>query len=128
MGLGLFLFIKGALFLHHLSDIPYLFGPHQADLLFSAKASRFYSIAHMIGGLMIASGFLTRLALLCQIPIVLGSMCLVNSQFGSPLGNIELWVSITILSLLMFFMVVGPGRYSIDNKVLRKSTSHPHYN
>ena len=77
----------------------------------------------MIGGLMIAFGMLTRLALLCQIPILIGALMIVNPQRGVNLGNTELIGSLLVTGLLIFFMIVGPGRYSIDNKLLRQKKS-----
>ena len=83
------------------------------------QAPLFFSVVHMLGGLMIAFGALTRLALLCQIPIVFGAALVVNPQRGFRIENTELWLSILVLGLLLLFMIKGPGRYSIDNRVFR---------
>ncbi|RPD47043.1 DoxX family protein [Hymenobacter sediminis] len=119
--LGLFLFIKGISFLSNSSDVFYLLSqqPNPEGL---KKASLFFSVFHIIGGLMIAFGALTRFALLVQIPILLGAVFLVNVQNGLTLQNTELWVSAVVLSLSLFFMVMGPGRFSVDNKVLRNQS------
>lgn len=119
--LGLFLFIKGISFLSNSSDVFYLLSQQQS-LENLKKASLFFSVFHIIGGLMIAFGALTRFALLVQIPILLGAVFLVNVQNGLTLQNTELWVSAAVLSLSLFFMVMGPGRFSIDNKVLRNQS------
>lgn len=124
IALGLFLFIKGILFLEHNSDLFYLFSQQQ-DFISIRKASMFTSAVHIIGGLMIAFGFLTRLSLLCQIPVLLGAVLVVNPQRGVHLGNEELWLSVVVLGLLVFFMIVGPGRFSVDNKILRPKQPAP---
>lgn len=126
IALGLFLFIKGILFLEHTSDVFYLFSQHQ-DIIGIKKASMFTSSVHIIGGLMIAFGFLTRLSILCQIPVVLGAVLIVNPTRGLHIENTELWLSVVVLALLIFFMIVGPGRYSVDNKILRpkQPAGHP---
>ncbi|MDF7809982.1 DoxX family protein [Hymenobacter sp. YC55] len=116
--LGLFLFIKGVSFLSKTSDVYYLLSQQQS-LGELSKAPLFFSIVHMVGGLMIAFGALTRLALLCQMPIVFGAALVVNPQQGFRTDNTELWLSILVLGLLLFFMIKGPGRHSIDNKVFR---------
>ncbi|QMU28356.1 DoxX family protein [Adhaeribacter radiodurans] len=116
--LGLFLFAKGLMFLEHNSDVFYVFSNSQ-NLVSMEKATLFTSVVHIIGGLMIAVGCLTRFSLLCQFPILLGAMLIVNPQRGVHLGNTELWLSILVTGLLLFFMIVGPGRYSVDNKILR---------
>ena len=117
--LGLFLFVKGVMFLEHTTDVFYIFSTSQ-DILSMKKASLITSTVHIVGGLMIAFGCLTRFALLCQFPVLLGAMLLVNPQRGIHVGNTELWLSILVTGLLLFFMVVGPGRYSVDNKILRQ--------
>ncbi|QNF32595.1 DoxX family protein [Adhaeribacter swui] len=116
--LGLFLFVKGILFLEHNSDVFYLFSSSQR-LVSMEKALLFTSMFHIVGGLMIAIGCLTRFAILCQFPIVITAMLVVNPQRGVRLENTELWLSILITGLLVFFMIVGPGRYSVDNKIFR---------
>jgi len=117
--LGLFLFFKGIMFLEHNSDVFYIFSSSQ-DILSMQKANMLTSIVHIVGGLMIAFGCLTRLSLLCQFPILIGAVLIVNPQRGVNAGNSELWLSILVTGLLLFFMIVGPGRYSVDNKILRE--------
>ncbi|WP_162052465.1 DoxX family protein [Pontibacter pamirensis] len=122
--LGLFLFFKGIMFLEHTSDVFYIFSQSQ-DILDIKKASILTSVVHIVGGLMIAFGCLTRLALLCQFPILIGAVLIVNPQRGVQVGNTELWLSILVTCLLLFFMIVGPGRYSVDNKLLRQKYPEP---
>ncbi|WP_299824885.1 DoxX family protein [uncultured Pontibacter sp.] len=117
--LGLFLFLKGILFLEHTTDVFYIFSASQ-DFLSAGKAHLLTSMVHIVGGLMIAFGLLTRLALLCQFPILIGALLIVNPQRGLSVSNPELILSILITGLLLFFMIVGPGRYSVDNKILRQ--------
>jgi len=117
--LGLFLFFKGLMFLEHTTDVFYIFSSKQ-DVLTAGQAHLLTSAVHIIGGLMIAFGVLTRLALLCQFPILIGALLVVNPQRGAGLDNLELALSVIVMGLLLFFMIMGPGRYSIDNKVLRQ--------
>ncbi|WP_161887849.1 DoxX family protein [Pontibacter russatus] len=122
--LGLFLFTKGILFLENTSDVFYVFSASQ-DIISAERATLLTSVVHIVGGLMIAFGCLTRLALLCQFPILIGAVLLVNPQRGVHMENTELWLSVVVTGLLLFFMIVGPGRYSIDNKVLRQKQPEP---
>lgn len=119
--LGLFLFVKGIMFLEHTTDVFYIFSAQQ-EVLPANKAHILTSAVHITGGLMIMVGMLTRLALLIQIPIVLGALLIVNprSEAGIGLQNNELILSLLITALLVFFMIKGPGRYSVDNKILRQ--------
>ena len=117
--LGLFLLIKGVMFLEYSSDVFYIFSSSQ-DLIDTKRAAALTSVVHIVGGAMIAFGCLTRLALLLQFPILIGAVMIVNPQRGIGMENTELWLSLVVMALLLFFMIVGPGRYSVDNKVLRQ--------
>lgn len=73
------------------------------------------AFAHLVGGVLIILGLVTRFAVVVQIPILLGAVFFVNISGGfSPL-NSELWLSIIVLMLLVLFWVVGSGPYSVDN-------------
>lgn len=122
--LGLFLFLKGILFLQHNTDV-FHFINSGAEVYTAGKAHLLISLVHIAGGLMITFGFLTRLALLCQFPIIIGTLLVVSPKRGSSVSVEELILSLLIVGLLLFFMIVGPGRYSVDNKVLRQKGAKP---
>jgi uncharacterized membrane protein YphA (DoxX/SURF4 family) len=67
----------------------------------------------MTCGAMMTFGILTRLSALLQLPLVFGAVFFVN-LFESPL-NTELWLSIICLVLLLVFLVIGSGRFSLDS-------------
>ncbi len=73
------------------------------------------AFAHLAGGILIALGLVTRFAVVFQIPILIGAVFFVNLTRGFSLLNSELWISITILLLLIVFWVVGSGPYSVDS-------------
>ena len=120
--LGLFLFGKGIMFLERTSDVFYMFSTSQ-HIFNMEKSTIITSTLHILGGLLIAFGCLTRFSLLCQFPILIGAVLIVNLRLGLQVENTELWCSLIIIGLLLFFMVVGPGRYSVDNKFLRQKQS-----
>ena len=73
------------------------------------------AFAHLVGGVLIIIGLVTRFAVVTQIPILLGAVFFVNISGGfSPL-NSELWLSLVVLMLLILFWVVGSGPYSVDH-------------
>ncbi|RYY33738.1 MAG: DoxX family protein [Sphingobacteriaceae bacterium] len=74
------------------------------------------ALAHLVGGFLIIIGLLTRLAVVIQIPILLGAIFFVNIK-GFTFFNSELWLSIIVLLLLVLFWIVGSGPYSMDNKI-----------
>jgi putative oxidoreductase len=129
MLLGIFLVIKGAIFLKYT--------PFLRDLIIENKSitlspeiitALIYCIiyVHIVGGTLIFLGLSTRLASLFQLPIVFGAVFFVNIL--SSFVNSELWLSILILALLILFMVIGSGPLSLDrflSKINRQETSSP---
>src|SRR5689334_8763667 len=71
--------------------------------------------AHIIGGILIAFGLLTRFACIIQIPILLGALFVVNAQGGIFTPFTEIWMAILVLLLLGFFLIEGSGPISVDH-------------
>ena len=97
---------------------------------FSALAStviiHIVALAHLVGGLLIAIGLLTRLAVVIQMPILLGAIFLVNLTKNFTFFNSELWLSIIVFMLLVLFWIVGSGPYSVDNMIKAKQEELRH--
>ena len=73
------------------------------------------ALTHLVGGVLITIGLVTRFAVVVQIPILIGAVFLVNLTKGfSPL-NSELWLSVIVLMLLILLWIVGSGPYSVDH-------------
>lgn len=117
--LGCFLVLKGYAFLE---NEPYLrdiivqnrvinFSPDWIDILIY-----YISYAHLVGGVLILLGLFTRVFSIIQIPIVFGAVFFVNI-FKSDI-NSELWLSILTLALLLMFVILGSGPWSVDNLLL----------
>jgi uncharacterized membrane protein YphA (DoxX/SURF4 family) len=62
-------------------------------------------------------GLLTRVAILFQIPIVLGAIIFVNLPKGILSFNSEMELSILVLFLLVFFLIEGSGPLSVDEYI-----------
>lgn len=77
------------------------------------------AFAHLIGGLMIILGLITRLAVAVQIPILLGAIIFVNAPAGLLSDNSELLLSIIVFCMLLFFFVYGSGPWSMDTYMER---------
>lgn len=115
IALGIFLLLKGVAFMDNTADLKGII-ESQDSIEFSSGvlvALVYYvTFAHMVGGIMIALGILTRFSSIIQIPIVLGAV-FVNNQLLSPI-NTQLWFSIVALILLVIFMIIGSGPLSLD--------------
>ena len=77
--------------------------------------AHYIAFAHLIGGILIVVGLVTRIAVIFQLPILIGAVLFFNSHTGLFSANsTELWLSLLILFLLVFFLVEGSGPWSID--------------
>lgn len=108
--LGIFLFIKGLTFLsdmHYLLDLAKPFGGYGGVM----ALIHYIAPAHLVGGVLITFGLLTRWAALAQAPVLLGAI-LVNFLGEMYLTN--LLISSIALVLCLFFMFFGSGKHSAD--------------
>jgi putative oxidoreductase len=113
IGLGLFLCYKGIEFLGDMSGKLGLihttmsFGPFTLMMI-----GNYIAFAHLLGGFLLILGLLTRFACLLQIPILLGAIIFVNSSGSIFKPFSELFLSILVLLLLVYFLIVGNGPWS----------------
>ena len=116
IALGLCLLAKGISFIRNSTILQEIFTsssiPHGLSWM-----AYFIPWAHLFGGFMIVIGLFTRLAVLLQIPILIGAIIFVNTQSGVYSGQSDLLFSILILVLLVFFLIEGSGPYSVDRQV-----------
>ena len=116
IALGIFLLLKGVMFMENTSSLKNII-ENQSDITLSPARFMFVvyytAFIHMTGGAMITLGILTRASALLQLPLVFGAVFFVNI-LQSPL-NTELWMSVICFVLLLIFVVIGSGRFSLDN-------------
>jgi putative oxidoreductase len=111
--LGFALVIKGFVYMFHhgafaasmeQSGVP-LAGPGLAEAV---------AVVHIVGGLMMTFGLLTRIGAAIQIPNLLGALFFVHLQEGLFTDAQTLEFTLLVLFLLSVIAVVGGGRLSID--------------
>ena len=114
--LGIFLCYKGVDFLRNTSDLISLMtlrSPFSSFVII--LVAHYVAFAHVIGGLFLTIGMFTRAACLIQIPILMGAIIFVNINATrnafSPYS--ELFLSILILLLLIYFLIIGNGPLSV---------------
>ena len=74
----------------------------------------YIALAHLIGGLMLTVGLLTRIAAWVQIPILAGAVFIHRGE-GLMSGGQSLEFSALVLFLLITFAISGAGPVSVDN-------------
>ena len=121
MYLGVGLFVKGLYFLMHREEMQKLL--EGADnLVFAQGAVAHYVIpVHLVGGLLLAIGLLTRLAAFVQMPILIGAvfyLWLPQVLFFEKRQYFEF--AALVLFLLGLIFVYGGGRFSVDYLITKK--------
>jgi len=119
--LGVALFAKGLYFMMHKEALSKLLEGADTMAFVQGAVAHYVIPAHLVGGLLLALGLLTRLAALSQIPILLGAVFYVwlpKVLFVEQRENFEL--SVLVLFLLGVIFVYGAGRLSVDHLLTRK--------
>lgn len=121
--LGIGLFVKGWFFIQNTSVLSeLLLNSGRLDVAANLLA-HYIPLAHLGGGLLMAIGFLTRIAVLVQIPILFGAVFLVYYKEGLFTQNQGLEFTALVLFLLVVLLLYGSGRFSVDALLARKKTS-----
>jgi putative oxidoreductase len=82
--------------------------------LLTGTMLHYVMLAHFIGGVLLTIGFLTRIAALVQIPVLVGAVFFVHRQDGLFAMGQSLEFSALVLFLLVIIAINGAGRYSLD--------------
>ena len=110
IALGVFLFTKGISFITNIQYLVDLISP--IDRIGGGMFLIHYiAPAHLIGGIMIAFGLLTRWAILAQLPILIGAVVV---NFMGEMHSQNLFIAILVLVFCMFFLFYGSGKHSAD--------------
>ncbi len=118
MYLGVALFVRGWLFVADSSRIMAFVEDQNLDWFLPMAAVHYVALAHLMGGLMLAVGLLTRLAALAQVPILFVATFFLHLQEGLLSASQSLELSALVLFLLVVYSVFGAGPYSLDARLL----------
>ena len=110
VALGVFYFIKGINFISQSETLIELIQPLKnfAGTMFIVH---YVAPAHLVGGILIAFGLLTRWALIAQIPILIGAI-LIN--FVGVMSTGRFIETLVIFIITLFFIFYGSGKHSAD--------------
>jgi len=114
MYLGLALFVRGCILIADSSAFVDLAENQNIGWLFTFALVHYIIIAHLIGGLMMGVGLLTRVAAFVQIPVLLGAVFIIHFQQGLAATGQSLELSVLVLFLLAVFFLFGSGVLSVD--------------
>ena len=106
--LGAFLCYKGINFLMNMGQMLDLITNKMSFGSFTTMLmSNYVAFAHILGGILLIMGVLTRFACVIQIPILVGAIIFLNTTLYRPFS--EILLSVVVLLLLILFLVVGNG-------------------
>jgi putative oxidoreductase len=114
IALGVFLVYKGIDFLNNMSDLVGLMSNQTSFGSFTYLLAGHYVVfAHILGGILLVFGVLTRFACIIQIPVLLGAVFFVSTNKEMLRPYSELFLSIIVLLLLVYFLIAGNGPLSV---------------
>ena len=108
--LGIFLIYKGGYFVSNSRDFEDLIAP-VSNFMGGMLTFHYIAAAHIMGGIMIVFGLLTRWALIAQLPILLGALLL---NFIGDMNVTNLIISLVTLGVSIFYTIYGSGKHSAD--------------
>jgi uncharacterized membrane protein YphA (DoxX/SURF4 family) len=110
IALGFFLIYKGASFITHSRTFEDLIAP-MSNFLGGMLTFHYIAAAHIMGGIMIAFGLLTRWAIIAQLPILLGAVVI---NFVGDMNANNLILATAVFGISVFFVFYGGGKHSAD--------------
>lgn len=110
IALGTFLFFKGVSFINGSQEVADVFSP-VANFTGGMFVLTYVASAHIMGGIMIAVGLLTRWAIWAQLPILIGAVVVAALGYASPSS---LLLAIITMIVCVFFLFYGSGKHSAD--------------
>ncbi len=108
--LGAFLIYKGASFITNNRAFEDLIAP-LTNFLGGMLSFHYIAAAHIMGGIMIIFGLLTRWAIIAQLPILFGAVII---NFIGDINVLNLLLSTVTLAVSLFFLFYGGGKNSAD--------------
>lgn len=108
--LGIFLFIKGTSFITNSQYLIDMLGP-LSNLKGGMLTFHYIAAAHIMGGIMIVFGLLTRWAIIAQLPILFGAVII---NFIGVMHFNNLILATVTFAACLFFLFYGGGKHSAD--------------
>lgn len=117
IALGIVIFFKGFIYIRDTEALMHILRNTETDMA-TLGMVHFIAFAHIFGGIFIALGLGTRIAVLFQLPILLGAVVFVNASKGFFAVNSELGFSLAVLVFLFIFLIYGSGKISLQQYIL----------
>ena len=113
MYLGLVLILKGVYFIRDMDQLLNLIGL-SASVWVGGMFAHYIVLAHLLGGLFVIMGLITRFAVAAQVPILTGAVAVAYSREGVMTQTSNFEFTFGVFLLLVVFLFYGGGRLSVD--------------
>jgi uncharacterized membrane protein YphA (DoxX/SURF4 family) len=120
MLLGIILIMKGITLIINREQVMLNMEMSHIDVFSFLVTSQYVLVFYIAGGLLVAIGLLTRVMVLFQIPILIATIIFIDYHRGLFALNSDLIYSILVLGLLIFYLIYGSGKISVDNLLDKK--------
>jgi len=110
IALGVFLFIKGIHFVSNTELLVELIKPLN-NYAGSMIMAHYVAASHLVGGVLIVFGLLTRWAVIAQLPILFGAIII---NFVGEFNTTNFLLATSTFIVCVFFMLYGSGKHSSD--------------
>ena len=122
IALGLFLVAKGVEFADNMNKLLNLMSGLPFGNFMMIILSHYVLFACLPGGVLLATGLLTRFACIINLPVLITAIAMnVFQEFS------ELSVAVLMLVLIVYFMIIGSGRWSLDWYVNKEYERRMHH-
>lgn len=119
--LGCGLIVKAVFYMQHRDLLNQMITDVNLGWIAGSTIAFYIILAHLVGGLMLALGLLTRIAAFAQLPILLGAVFgLYLPRFAVIEPRQYLEYTALVAFLLFLYGVFGAGRFSFDYMMGRK--------
>lgn len=117
--LGIAIFIKGIIFLQNPEALLQILDNSRISG-WTFIVEHHVAFTYLVGGILIGIGLITRIAIIFELPVFFGSIycCMTHKGFFSVFS--DLTFSIVMFVLLIFFLIWGPGDFSVDAYMKKK--------
>lgn len=122
VAVGLVLVAKGVEFANNMDKLMSLMSGLPFGNFMMVLLAHYVLAAYMLGGVLLATGLLTRFACIINLPVLVTAIAMNVFQEFSALG-----IAVVILALLIYFLVIGSGRWSLDWYVNKEYERRMHH-
>ena len=119
IALGIAIFIKGITFIDNPNALLEILNKSSISG-WAFIVEHHVAFTYLVGGILISIGLLTRIAIIFELPVFFGSIFCYLTKTGFFSVFSDFIFSIIVFAALIFFLVFGPGPWSMDTKMKEK--------